>query len=382
VDPGERLAQIDWINYKQMVESKQYALKQSLAQLGLNDLPGSGFDIKNVATVQRAQVQFDNAVSKFNRADQMMKGPNPPLSKQDYEDTETAKNVAAASLQVEVLNANRLLAEVYSKQKDLEIAQKSLSDTTVYAPEKWGVSNGSSTTLPSTGPSTAPVAEAATQHVRRHFVVVSRQISVGQYVREGTPLYTLMVDDPIKLIAHVPQQYSSMIQEGQRAAIRFNGKLYNGVVSVVNKELDEKSRTFDVHIQIDNRSHELKSKSFASGEIFIGGPVNVLAVPKDAVVTFAGETRIFRVKDRKANDQQVESGKASAQKVELGQELDGGKFIEVTQLEGKPVDLSQPDVLSGVVVTGNSLLADGVTVELGKPPATVPTAPAVSSAGQ
>ncbi len=86
VTAGEAPAQIDKTDYELEYLSKESAVTELLAKLGLTELPKGEFDATNVPTVRRAKLQADNAEAKFNRGKRLHDQPQPLISDQDFAD--------------------------------------------------------------------------------------------------------------------------------------------------------------------------------------------------------------------------------------------------------------------------------------------------------
>lgn len=134
VMPGESLVQLDPTDYNLIVVQKELAVREALSKLNLQDFPSLGFDAQEVPTVQKARLQAENASGKLARGKQLHDQDPPLLSDQDFADLKTAADVADGAYQVELLNAQALLAKAHSRQADLALARQQLTDATVLVP--------------------------------------------------------------------------------------------------------------------------------------------------------------------------------------------------------------------------------------------------------
>jgi RND family efflux transporter MFP subunit len=133
---------------------------------------------------------------------------------------------------------------------------------------------------------------------------------------------------------------------------------FPGTVSRINPQIDPANRTFQIEVLVSNEKRLLRAGGFARGRVQTRVLPDVVFVPQEAVVTFAGINKVFTVKD----------GKAAEIGVELGDRQ--GEFVEVTKgLKGQ----------EAVVVTGTSKLANGVAVSV-DPAAGAPAAPGNAAA--
>jgi RND family efflux transporter MFP subunit len=325
VHVGEVLAQIDKIDYELSLRQKELAEREVLAKLGLDKLPDTEFDAATVPTVQQARLKAENEKAKFNRGKQLHEQSPPLLSDQDFADLKTSYEVADSNASVELLTARSLLNQAQSLHAQGEMARQLLADTTVIAPD------------PSAGQATSA------QH---SYAIAARMISIGEYVREGAALFRLIDDDPVKLRATVPERYVADVQLGQRARVRIEAYRdeFEGQLTRINPQIDPTNRTFQIEVVVPNPKHLLKPGAFAQASVETRRDENVVFVPRDAVVTFAGVDKVFTVDD---------TGKAVEHQLQLGDNR--GELVEV--LKGLEPNTS-------VVIENASRLATGVAVKV------------------
>jgi RND family efflux transporter MFP subunit len=133
----------------------------------------------------------------------------------------------------------------------------------------------------------------------------------------------------------------------------YPGKRFVGRVAHVGPAVDRVSRTFLVEVHVPNQKRRLRAGCFATAEIVVGEDHTALTVPEEAIVSFAGVTKVFVV---------AEGGSVAREiAVELGRGLEVG---------GSPAPRHWVEVkgdlpAGGLVVTsGQSQLADGVAVRV------------------
>ena len=241
ISDGAVLARIDPTDYELVVAQKELALAETLAKLGLDELPPAKFDVNSVATVQRAGHEAQNAKAKLDRAKQLHEETPPLISDQEFADIQTAQEVAGSDLSVAVLEAKSTLSQARSRSSELDAARQRLADTEVRAPG----------TAPAAAPATMPAADAsaatraattdpAQASVLPRFAVTERLISPGEYVREGDPLYRVVADNPIKFRAGVSERFVPDVKTGQSVKLRVEGfdRTFAGIVSRVNPAID------------------------------------------------------------------------------------------------------------------------------------------------
>lgn len=363
--PGEPLAQIEKTDYELAAAQKQMAVQAALAKLGLTDMPSADLDLDKIPTVQRARLQAANAEAKFNRGKQLHDQAPPLISDQDFADLQTAFDVARSNYDVELLTARSLAADARAMRSDFDLEQQKLRDATVRAPG----AAPATTTQPAGAAAAAGRAGAGdnakgasdrSKPQAGKYAVGARLVSVGEYVREGTPLFRLVANDPIKFRPQVPEKYQGQVQVGQKVRVTvsaYPGAAFEGTVARISPQVDVASRSFQVEILVPNADGRLQAGAFANGAILTRTQADVTLVPVEAIVTFAGVSKVFSVAD----------GKAIEHKIDVGQPV--GDAVEVVRgFKG----------IAPLVASGKNRLANGVPVTVG--PAT--TAPATAPASR
>jgi multidrug efflux pump subunit AcrA (membrane-fusion protein) len=357
VEPGEPLAQLLRNDYILSINQRRSALLESLAKLGVNDVPGDGFDIATLPAVQRAKLQADNAEAKFVRGKQLYEQKPPLISQQDYEDLKTATDVARSNLAVEVATAQGLIGEARTRLADLRVAEQALADSTIKAPsDKYPTPNDDPTTRP--GPAVTaldtPDPEPATRPTgdsKGRYFVARRFASIGELAPAITPMFRLVDDDPLKLKAAVPERYYRELAIGQPVKLRIDAypTPFDGQVTRISPQVDEANRTFPIEVQIPNADRKLPPGAFARATIDTRLEDKVVLVPAAAVVSFAGVDKVFVIAD----------GKAKEAKVTLGDRI-GDEYEVKEGLKGTEI----------LATSGTSRLSTGVAVQV--KPATQP----------
>jgi multidrug efflux pump subunit AcrA (membrane-fusion protein) len=343
---GEPLAQIDKIDYELAVAQKQMAMQAALAKLGLSAMPDDTFDLNKVPTVERARLQTANAEQKLNRAQKIFQQDPPGISEQDFADLKTTFDVARSNYEVELLTARSLLADARAARSDLQLESQRLRDSTIRAPE--AATTQQATQAPPAAQKLAP----------EQYAVAQRMVSIGEYVREGTPLFRLVADDPVKYRAQVPEKFLSQVKAGQpvRVQVAAYPEIFQGAVSRISPAVDRASRTFEVEMLLPNPTGRLQPGSFATGNILTRVEEDVTLVPAAALVTFAGVTKVFTVADGKAVEKKIETGQRVGDNVEIVGGLKGAVPL---------------------VIQGRNRLATGTPVTV--TPATQPVAAAAAT---
>ncbi len=333
VAAGALLARIDGTDYALAVEQKELAVKETLAKVGLKELPPAEFDPAEVPVVKRARLQAENAAARSRRTEQLFAQDPPRVTVQEHDDARTEAEVAESNHEVELLNARALIDEARTRQADLALARQRQADTEVRAPA------------------------AAAGAPARTWALAAREISAAEYVREGTPLFRLVDDARLKLRAPVPERHANEFVVGQKVllSVESSSEVFSGRVARISPQIDPQSRSFLVEIEVPNEHGLLHPGAFARARIQTRLDPRVVFVPQEALLSFAGVNKVFVVEDGKARAIEVEPGEHAGDWVAVRKGLTGSE---------------------SVVVSGNTKLATGVRVAPGEAaPEPQPTRP-------
>jgi RND family efflux transporter MFP subunit len=196
-------------------------------------------------------------------------------------------------------------------------------------------------------------------------IVQERKASPGEFLNTAAPVVTVVKVNPLRLRVEVPERNAAGVRPGLplRLALEGDPERHPGIIARLSPAITEASRMLVVEADIPNAAGALRPGTFARADIIVAAAEPATAVPKDALVTFAGIEKIFLVKD----------GKAAEKNITAGRRADG--FIEV--LGG---------VKSGdLVVLNPGALQNGqpVTVDAsGQPPAKKAPAAAAPKGGK
>jgi HlyD family secretion protein len=135
----------------------------------------------------------------------------------------------------------------------------------------------------------------------------------------GDPLFTIIRDNDIELVAEVGENDIMKIQPGQKATISLAGSREKlaGSVRLVSPTVDPTTRLGLVHILIDD-DNKARSGMYGSAEIVIDTKTNV-ALPLSAVLTT----------NEGSSARKVENGVVKFAAVETG--IQDGAFVEITK---------------------------------------------------
>jgi membrane fusion protein (multidrug efflux system) len=177
--------------------------------------------------------------------------------------------------------------------------------------------------------------------------VAHRLVSVGEYVVPGSKLFSLVSLNPLKLRGDIPERFVHEIRAEQPVRVTvdpFPDIVFEGKVSRVSPASDPQSRSVALEVLVDNFEEMLKPGFFAHASVVTRQDDHALMVPQEAIISFAGVTKLFVVRDGVAEERQVTTGTRG----------EGGLVEIVEGLTGQ----------DRVVVSGLTKLADGTRVDV------------------
>jgi membrane fusion protein (multidrug efflux system) len=191
------------------------------------------------------------------------------------------------------------------------------------------------------------------KHVRSPLTgsVVKRRVSVGEYVRPGTPLFDLVSDDPLKLRGDVPERFTEELAVGQPVQIKVDAypdAVFDGRLLRVSPAANAENRSISVEAAVPNPDRRLKPGFFATANIVTRADDQALMVPETAVITFAGVTKLFVVSERTAHERRVRLGTRDEHgNIEVLEGIQPGETVATSGLakleDGMPVAVRAAD---------------------------------------
>ena len=126
------------------------------------------------------------------------------------------------------------------------------------------------------------------------------------------PLVSLEVEDPLRVVAEVPENESICVECGTPVQIVFTAlpkeKPFIGKVTRVSHALSSMARTMRVEVDVPNPTLHLRSGMMASMELAADVHKDVLAVPAVCVLTERQNSSVFAVESGKAKKIYVDAG--------------------------------------------------------------------------
>jgi membrane fusion protein (multidrug efflux system) len=195
-------------------------------------------------------------------------------------------------------------------------------------------------------------------------VIGIRQVSVGDYVKEGQDLVTLEDISSLKVDFRLPELLLIDLKRGQTVEVASDalpGRTYAATLDAIDPLVDQNGRAVILRARLKNTEGQLRPGMFVRTRLILEERANALTVPEEALMPSGADQYVYRVVDGKATRVQVKTG------------LRRGSQVEVT------AGLQAGDV---VVTAGQIKLREGAAVRTGPPPGAPAAAGAEKAAKQ
>jgi membrane fusion protein (multidrug efflux system) len=188
----------------------------------------------------------------------------------------------------------------------------------------------------------------ATIRARITGAVAKRHVNVGEFVKDGAPLFTLVVADPLKYTGTVSERYAPELRGGQALELTVEahpGQIFAGQVTRVAPAVDVQTRSLSLEARVPNADGRLRPGFFAKGAVLARKDEAVTFVPAEAVTYFVGITKVFVVANGKAEERLVKAGARQGGWIEIAEGVKAGEAVATTNLSqlfnGAPVSVVQ-----------------------------------------
>jgi len=179
-------------------------------------------------------------------------------------------------------------------------------------------------------------------------VVKEKRVSVGDFVKNGTPLFVIIQPNPLKLRFTVPEKDVIRLKINQEVMLKvdgFAGTEFKGKVNIVFPNVEEKTRTLQVEALVPNNNGILKPGLFAKVILYTAGERDTVVVPVTALLYEAETVKVFIVEGDRAKERKVKLGSKYGEMMEISDGVkEGEKVVAVGQQnlsEGAKVNVQQ-----------------------------------------
>jgi membrane fusion protein (multidrug efflux system) len=202
------------------------------------------------------------------------------------------------------------------------------------------------------------LAEARYEHtrIRAPFAAIAgiRNVSVGDYVKEGEDLVNLEDIGTLKVDFRLPESYLARVRAGQTVEVTSDanpGQHFEARVGAIDPLVDAQGRSVVMRAMLPNDGLRLRPGMFARVRLILQQRADAAVVPEEALVPAPGNVQfVYRVVDGKAQRVDVTTGARHGTRVEVVSGVQSGDVVvtagQLKLRDGAPVQ--QTDSGAGV----------------------------------
>lgn len=289
------------------VQQAKAAVRQAEEKIGLR--PGQAFDPNRVAEVAAARVALELAQKNLQRAEKLIESGD--VSREFFDEQRARRDQLKEQFDVALAQARQNYAgvdvartNVANAEAQLALARKNLSYAVIPAPIDGYVSE--------------------------------RTADVGEYVSPQQKVVTIVRTNPLRIRIDIPEQAIPEVKVGQSVSITTSAwpdRNFSGRVARIAPNVSATSRTLTVEAEIENSSGALKPGQFATVRILQERAAPAILVPARAVVTDAGVSRVFVIKDGHAEQRLVQLGQTEGDLIEIRTGVAADEQVATSNIE-------------------------------------------------
>ncbi|MEY3154088.1 MAG: hypothetical protein RL109_506 [Pseudomonadota bacterium] len=159
-----------------------------------------------------------------------------------------------------------------------------------------------------------------------------RNISLGDYVKEGTDLVLLEDVASLKIDLRLPERFLGRLKKGQPIQVlidAFPDKTFKAQVEATDIQVDANGRFVLVRGVMANPGGTLRSGMFARASLTLAERKGAVMVPEEAVTPIGNELFVWLAIDGKAKRVKVQTGLRQDGLVELIADVRGGDQVVI-----------------------------------------------------
>lgn len=314
VKRGQMIVRLDDVDSKlrvtqaqAQVEQAKAALRQAEEKVGLR--AGQAFDPNRVPEVANARVALELAEKNLRRSEKLIESGDVSRSSYDQQKAQRdqLKEVYEAALSLARQNYAAVMtarANVANAESQLGLARRSLSYALVFSPIDG--------------------------------YVAERNADLGEYVSPTTKVATVVRTNPLRIRIDIPEQAISAVTVGQSVSVTTSAwpdKNFSGRIARISPNVTASSRTLSVEADIENSEGALKPGQFATVRILQSRAEPATLIPARAVRTESGVSRVFVIKDGRAEQRLVQVGQSDSDLVEVKSGVGAGEQVATSNVE-------------------------------------------------
>jgi membrane fusion protein (multidrug efflux system) len=322
--------------------------------------PGAGTVAVEVARVTGMTLQDEvNAAGALRSNQSVMLRPEVAgrISKLNFNDGQTVKK---GQLLI-ALDASVNQAETQQAKAELGIAKANLKRNAELAQQKFIAERVKEESAANVQVLEAKLALAEARlskfEIKAPFsgIVGIRNVSIGDYVKDGADMVNLEDISSVKVDFRVPERFIDRVQTGQAIEVMVDalpGKPFLAKVDAVDPQIDNSGRSALLRGRIANPEARLKPGMFARVRLILDERENAMVIPEEAIVPMGNKATVWKIIDEKAHRVDVRTRLRRDAKVEILEGLQiGDTVVTAGQVrlnkDGTPVRITRGAAQNG-----------------------------------
>jgi len=314
VKRGQMIVRLDDVDSKlrvaqaqAQVEQAQAALRQAEEKVGLR--PGQAFDPNRTPEVANARVALELAEKNLRRSEKLIESGD--VSRSSYDQQKAQRDQLKEQYESALSLARQNYAAVMTARANvanaetlLGLARRALSYALVFSPIDG--------------------------------YVAERNADLGEYVSPTSKVATVVRINPLRIRIDIPEQAISEVRVGQSVSVTTSAwpdKNFSGRIARISPNVTASSRTLSVEADIENSGGALKPGQFGTVRILQTRSQPAVLIPARSVRTESGVSRVFVIKDGRAEQRLVHLGQSESDLVEVKSGVAAGEQIATSNID-------------------------------------------------
>lgn len=309
VKKGQIVARLDPTDYRLRVDQAVATLHQARVRLGLTpDGTDDRVDPEKTALVRSARAVLEEARLTRERFAKLLEQQF--IAKAQFDTAVANEQVADGRYQDAIEEVRNRQSVLVQRRTELEMARQALTDTELLAPVDG--------------------------------MIRERRTATGEFLNAGTPVAMLVKIHPLRLQLAVPERAAASVRVGQDVRVSVDGDagVHTGRVVRLSPSIQEQNRTLTIEAEVPNQAGVLRPGSFSRAEIVIAADQPAIFVPASSIVVFAGIEKVLTIREGKALERRVVTGRREKDRIEIVEGLKVGEPVVIDPgnlVGGQPV---------------------------------------------
>lgn len=314
VKRGQMIVRLDDVDSKLRVAQAQAQVEQAKAvvrqaeeKVGLR--PGQAFDPSRVPEVATARLALELAEKNLRRSEKLIESGDVSRSSYDQQKAQRdqLKEQYESALSLVRQNYAAVMtarANVANAETQLGLARRALSYALVFSPIDG--------------------------------YVAERNADLGEYVSPTSKVATVVRINPLRIRIDIPEQAIPEVTVGQSVSVTTSAwpdKNFSGRIARISPNVTASSRTLSVEADIENSGGALKPGQFATVRILQSRSQPAVLIPARSVRTESGVSRVFVIREGRAEQRLVQLGHSESDLVEVKSGVASGEQVATSNID-------------------------------------------------